>query len=80
MRRGDGVYWFNPDEIGRFSFPVAGEIGSSGRNAFRGPRYFNADLSLVKRFRLAENGAVTLRAEFYSLFNNVNFAAPVPVS
>jgi hypothetical protein len=76
MRRGDGVYWFTPGEIARFSFPAAGEIGTSGRNAFRGPRYFDMDLSLIKRFRLAERGSVALRAEFYNLFNNVNFANP----
>jgi len=53
-RRGDSVYWFSPEEIRRFSFPAAGEFGSSGRNTFHGPRFFNIDLSLVKRFRLAE--------------------------
>jgi hypothetical protein len=76
MRRGDGVYWFTPGEIARFSFPAAGEIGTSGRNAFRGPRYFDTDLSLIRRFGLTERGSVALRAEFYNLFNNVNFANP----
>jgi hypothetical protein len=75
-RRGDGVYWFSPDEIARFSFPAAGEIGFSGRNAFRGPRHFNLDASLVKRFRLSERQAIAFRAEFYNLFNNPNFAIP----
>jgi hypothetical protein len=49
VRQGDGVYWLTPQEIGRFSYPAAGEIGTGGRNAFRGPRFFDADISLVKK-------------------------------
>jgi len=75
-RRGNGVYWLGADEIGRFSFPGAGEIGTSGRNAFRGPRYFNMDLSLVKSFKIHETHRVALRWEFYNLFNNPNFSTP----
>jgi hypothetical protein len=75
-RRGNGVFWLNADEISRFSFAGAGQIGTSGRNAFRGPRYFNIDLSLVKSFRIHESHRVALRWEFYNLFNNPNFANP----
>jgi len=76
MRQGNGVFFLTPEEISRFSFPVAGEIGSSGRNAFRGPRFFGTDLSVVKRFKLTERQALTFRAEVYNLFNNVNFGNP----
>ncbi|MEK7409437.1 MAG: TonB-dependent receptor [Acidobacteriota bacterium] len=76
MRKGDGVYLLTPEEIGRFSFPNAGEIGAGGRNAFRGPRYFIVDMSLVKKFKITEQHAVSLRAEAYNLFNNVNFGDP----
>ena len=76
MRKGDGVYWLTPEEIGRFSYPAAGEIGSGGRNAFRGPRFFNVDMSLVKKFKITERHAVSFRAEAYNLFNNANFGAP----
>jgi hypothetical protein len=75
-RKGDGVYWMTADQIAAFSFPAAGEFGTSGRNSFRGPRYFNIDLSLVKKFRLTENHAVTFRAEGYNVLNNPNFANP----
>jgi Carboxypeptidase regulatory-like domain/TonB dependent receptor len=75
-RRGDGVYWFTPEQIAGFSAPPAGEIGNSGRNAFRGPRLFNTDLSLSKRFTITERHAVLFRAEAYNLFNNVNFGSP----
>jgi hypothetical protein len=76
QRLGDRVIFWTADEIARFTFPNAGEIGTSGRNAFRGPRVFNTDLSLVKRFRLTEKYSISLRAEAYNLFNNVNFAVP----
>ena len=72
-RRGDGVYFYSADENARFSYPGAGDIGNSGRNSFRNPRYFNADASLIKRFRLFESHAMTFRAEAYNAFNNVNF-------
>jgi hypothetical protein len=76
IRRGDGVFWFTPEQISAFTFPAAGEIGTAGRNTFIGPRYFNMDMSLVKRFRVTETHRVSLRAEFYNLFNNANFANP----
>jgi len=76
MRKEDGVYWLMPEEIARFTFPVAGAIGTGGRNAFRGPRFFNVDMSLSKQFRLSEQHTISFRAEAYNLFNNVNFGMP----
>jgi len=74
---GTGVRYFSADQVGLFSQPAAGFIGSSGRNAFRGPHYFNTDLSLVKRFRVVgEKLFVTFRAEAYNLLNNAFFATP----
>lgn len=60
------------------AFPNAGEIGTSGRNAFRGPRFFNFDTSIVKRFKMpwGEQHRVTFRWEMYNTFNNVNFGLP----
>jgi hypothetical protein len=76
MRQGNGVFYFTPDETKQFTFPAAGTIGTSGRNAFRGPQFFDMDASLVKRFKFTERMFVTFRAEAYNLFNNVNFANP----
>jgi hypothetical protein len=59
-----------------FSYPSAGDTGSSGRNAFRGPRFFNTDASLVKKFKITESHSVSFRAEAYNLFNNANFSLP----
>lgn len=77
-RRGDGVYYWPTGTFNNFSFPAAGEFGSAGRNTFRGPRFFNTDLSVVKRFAMpwGEAHRVTFRAEMYNLFNNPNFGAP----
>ena len=73
---GPGVYYFTPAQIANFSEPAAGTFGTSGRNTFRGPRFFNIDASLVKRFELMENKSITFRAEAYNLINNVDFANP----
>lgn len=46
-----------------------------GRNSFRGPKYFNIDLSLVKRTYLSfikEGSYVDLRANFFNAFNMLN--------
>jgi Carboxypeptidase regulatory-like domain/TonB dependent receptor len=73
---GPGVYYFTPAQIANFSEPIAGGFGTSGRNTFRGPGFFNVDLSLVKRFVIAEHKSLTFRAEAYNLLNNVDFASP----
>jgi outer membrane receptor protein involved in Fe transport len=73
---GPGVYYFTPAQIANFAEPLAGTYGSSGRNAFRGPGFFNVDASLVKRFAVTEHKAFTFRAEAYNLMNNVDFANP----
>ncbi|MBL8176396.1 MAG: carboxypeptidase regulatory-like domain-containing protein [Bryobacterales bacterium] len=77
QRTGSGVLFFTPEQISQFSFPTAGETGSSGRNTFRGPGLFNMDASLVKRFPLPwEKHRVTFRAEMYNLMNRANFDTP----
>ena len=75
-RFGGGVRYFTPEQLKLFSVPEAGSIGNAGRNTFRGPGFFNADMSVVKRFRVSEKRAVTFRAEAYDLFNTVNFIPP----
>ncbi len=76
VRKGDGVWFLSADDLAKFSFPVAGDFGSAGRNTFRGPRYFGTDVSIVKRFRIYESHAITFRAEGYNIFNNANFSNP----
>ena len=55
-----------------------GTFGNSGRNSLVGPSYFDADMSLVKNFPLlkTEGSHVQLRADFFNVFNNVQFNNP----
>jgi len=78
-RTGNGVYYFTPAEMAAFSYPVAGDGGNSGRNAFHGPALWDVDMSLVKRFRVAERQAVAFRWEAYNALNRTGFAAPATV-
>jgi hypothetical protein len=50
--------------------------GNSQRNVALGPKLFNVNLSLVKRFAVTEGSAIDLRLEAFNLFNTVNFANP----
>jgi hypothetical protein len=51
-----------------------------GRNSFRGPRYQDIDLSVLKNFRLptmkviGEAGSIQLRMTAYNVFNKLNLA------
>ncbi len=76
IRQGDGIFLFTPEQKAQFTYAKAGEYGSSGRNAFRGPRFFNMDMSLVKRFRISERHSASFRAEAYNVLNNPNFSNP----
>ena len=53
------------------------DIGNVGRNVLRGPRQINVDFSVIKRFPLRESRNIEFRAEFFNLFNHVNFANPI---
>ena len=62
-----------------FGLPGAMAIGTSGRNEFPGPGLMSADLSIARRFpvrKLGEAGRVTLRADFYNVFNHANLNNP----
>jgi len=86
-------YFFNPFAFARptvlaglpipssngtaFAGAVGTDFGDVGRNVLRGPRQTNIDFSIIKRFPLAESKNIELRAEFFNLFNHVNFANPI---
>ena len=59
---------FAPNAIGTF--------GDSGKNILRGPGFFDTDFGLIKDTHLTERMTLQFRAEFFNLFNNVNFAQP----
>jgi len=49
------------------------------RNSFRGPHFFDSDLSVNKSFKLTERFALGIGANFYNIFNHPNFDLPVDV-
>ncbi len=71
-----GIYWLNPDQTKLFSYPAAGESGTSGRNAFTGPWYTNMDLALYKSFSVRERRSIQFRVEAFNLFNVPHFGLP----
>ena len=69
-----------PDGTG----PNQGVLGTLGRDTFRGPPYRDFDVALIKDTafgRRGSSGAATLqfRAEFFNVFNLVNFGLPANV-
>jgi len=63
------------------SGPNQGVFGSLGRDAFRGPGFHQFDFALIKntpfgRRANGEWGILQFRAEFFNIFNIVNFGLP----
>jgi hypothetical protein len=61
--------------------PNQGRFGTLGRNTFRGPGYHDFDFALIKDTPFGhrgngELGTVEFRAEFFNIFNIVNFSLP----
>ncbi len=61
--------------------PNQGRPGTLGRNTFRGPAFHNIDFSIIKdttfgRRGSAEAATLEFRAEFFNVFNLVNFGLP----
>jgi hypothetical protein len=60
-----------------FVLPALGQYGSAGRGIFSGPAMVQTDLAILKDFRVLEGQRLQFRAEFFNLFNQVNFNNPV---
>jgi hypothetical protein len=76
----EDYFGLGADNASFFSIPQ-GTFGTLGRNTFRGPALHNFDLALIKDTRLLErNGTIAaslqFRAEFFNVFNIVNFGLP----
>jgi hypothetical protein len=50
--------------------------GTSGRNSFRGPKYFDTDMNILKKVSFREKMAFSFGADFYNILNHPNFANP----
>src|SRR5262245_7040188 len=69
---GPDRYW----DINAFALPAAGTRGNLGRNTLTGPGLVNADLSLIKAFKLEGARTLQVRIEAFNLFDRANFAVP----
>jgi hypothetical protein len=67
--------YFDPTAFA-VSLATAPPFGSSSRNILRGPGQKSVDLSIGKSFRVTEASRLEFRAEFFNLFNFVNFSLP----
>ena len=77
------VYSSQPANGGRvllnpaaFSNPGPNVIGSSGRNEFYGPGFYNIDLSVSRIFPISERLRLRARADFYNALNHSNLNNP----
>jgi hypothetical protein len=55
---------------------VPSHFGNTGRNEFRGPGYFNMNLSVLRDFRLTERFTLEVRADAFGFTNTPHFANP----
>jgi hypothetical protein len=70
------TWYFNSSDRATFSTPVAGALGSTGRNYFRRPGSFRMDLGVLKRTYITEAKYIEYRAEFLNLTNTPTFSFP----
>ncbi len=74
--------FFNiPINVAGGTGPNHGRFGTLGRDTFRGPGFHDFDFALIKDTPFghrgsAELGTVEFRAEFFNMFNIVNFGLP----
>ncbi|MBV8816803.1 MAG: hypothetical protein JO022_00525, partial [Acidobacteriaceae bacterium] len=74
-------YFSIPVNVPGGTGPNHGVFGSLGRNTFRGPGFHNLDIALIKDTPLGQRSGGELanlqfRAEFFNVFNLVNFGLP----
>lgn len=59
-----------------YQLPALGTFGNSGIGTERGPKFFNADVSVNKSFAIREGHSLNFRTEFYNLANMTMFNPP----
>lgn len=65
--------WVN---VAAFAMPANGTWGNAGRNIIRGPKFWQADLSLTKGFPLTERVILDFRADAFNAPNRPQFGDP----
>src|ERR1039458_9366350 len=74
-------FFYIPIDVPGGTGPNSGVFGTLGRNTFRGPALRNFDMALIKDTRMGnqakgELASLQFRAEFFNVFNIVNFGLP----
>ena len=74
-------YFYIPINVAGGTGPNHGRFGTLGRNTFRGPGFQDYDVALIKdtpfgRRGNGELGTIEFRAEFFNVFNVVDFGLP----
>lgn len=60
-----------------FSLPTPDQpFGNLGRNAFRGPNFWQWDLGVDKNFNITERAKLQFRSEFFNVLNHTNLGIP----
>jgi hypothetical protein len=77
-------YFSIPVDVPGGTGPNQGRFGTLGRNTFRGPAFHNFDVSLIKDTMIGaagnpERAMLQFRAEFFNVFNIVNFGLPANI-
>jgi hypothetical protein len=77
-------YFHIPIEVPGGTGPNQGVFGTLGRNTFRGPGFHDLDFSLTKDTSFGRRGnteaaILQFRAEFFNVFNLVDFGLPLNV-
>ncbi|MBV9341739.1 MAG: carboxypeptidase regulatory-like domain-containing protein [Acidobacteria bacterium] len=78
---GNPSFFYIPVNVAGGTGPNQGRFGSLGRDTFRGPAFHDFDMALIKDTSFghrggAELGTIEVRAEFFNIFNAVNFGLP----
>ncbi|MDQ3130282.1 MAG: TonB-dependent receptor [Acidobacteriota bacterium] len=76
IQRNGTNFFFTEEAASRFSLPAPGELGNTGRNYFIGPRQFQTNVSLAKKFKFTERYSFDLRVDALNVTNTPNFGFP----
>jgi hypothetical protein len=81
---GSKIHFYNPRDAGNQYFSTTpftpedlGVPGDSNRRFFHGPGTNNTDVSLSKDTQIKERLQLQFRAEFFNVFNHVDFQNPI---
>jgi len=59
-----------------FASPTSVAVNQA-RNQFRGPNFFDTDLTVMKNTKLGEKASLGVGVQFFNLFNHPNFDQPI---